>query len=176
MEEFWSLYSYLRRPAVLPYSSEYHLFKTGVRPIWEDPVNVHGGKWILRLRKGSGTVHWESLLLAIIGGEFGDDLGEEIVGAVISVRPQADIISLWTRQGSNGSVNLKIRNIMRNVLGMPQATVEYKVHSDSLKEDAGKAQALPAGAVSAGDKPHRPRGGGYRRGRMHSNDPTESKN
>ncbi|KAK7205101.1 translation initiation factor eIF 4e-like domain-containing protein [Myxozyma melibiosi] len=177
VEDFWRLYSYLIRPSSLPYTSEYHIFKTGVRPIWEDPMNVHGGKWLLKLRKGMGTAAWESLLLAIVGGGFGDQLDEEIVGAVISIRREADIISLWNRQGSNGSVNLKIRDMMRNVLGTNNVTFEYKVHAESLKEGAEKMQASAA-AAAAGEKPHRTRGGGggyggYGRNRVHSSEQSE---
>ena len=29
----------------LAVKSDYHLFKKGVRPEWEDPQNKHGGKW-----------------------------------------------------------------------------------------------------------------------------------
>jgi translation initiation factor 4E len=97
----------------LPYTSEYHLFKTGVRPIWEDPTNINGGKWILKLKKGTGSIPWESLLLAIIGGEFGNSLDDEVVGAVISIRREADIISVWNKQGSNGAINLRIRFVFR---------------------------------------------------------------
>ncbi|KAK9488949.1 translation initiation factor eIF 4e-like domain-containing protein [Lipomyces starkeyi] len=167
-EDFWRLYSYLARPSVLPYTSEYHLFKTGVRPIWEDPTNVNGGKWILKLKKGTGSVPWESLLLAIIGGEFGNSLGDEVVGAVISIRREADIISVWNKQGSNGAINLKIRDIIRNVLGLSNIAIEYKVHADSMKEGAEKMLAAKTAAAS-GDKSHRGRGAHHSTGTRHHN-------
>ncbi|KAK9373790.1 translation initiation factor eIF 4e-like domain-containing protein [Lipomyces chichibuensis] len=167
-EDFWRLYSYLARPSALPYTSEYHLFKTGVRPIWEDPTNVNGGKWILKLKKGTGSVPWESLLLAIIGGEFGSTLGDEVVGAVISIRREADIISVWNKQGSNGAINLKIRDIIRNVLGLSNIAIEYKVHADSMKEGAEKMLAAKTAAAS-GEKPHRGRGAHHSTGTRHHN-------
>lgn len=40
IEEFWAVYSHLRRPSELPNISDYHLFKEGVRPVWE--VNIEG--------------------------------------------------------------------------------------------------------------------------------------
>ncbi|KAK9320708.1 translation initiation factor eIF 4e-like domain-containing protein [Lipomyces orientalis] len=175
VEDFWRLYSYLARPSALPYTSEYHLFKTGVRPIWEDPTNANGGKWILKLKKGTGSVPWESLLLAIIGGEFGDSLGDELVGAVISIRREADIISLWNKQGNNGAINLKIRDIIRNVLGLPNVAIEYKVHADSMKEGAEKMLAAKAAAASD-EKPHRGRGGHHGAGARHHNQGTTSTN
>ncbi|KAK9474713.1 translation initiation factor 4E, partial [Dipodascopsis tothii] len=139
-QEFWELYSYLVRPSELPYTSEYHVFKRGVRPIWEDPTNINGGKWIFRLKKAYSSQAWEAILIALVGGGEGDfggePLGDEVVGAVISVRRgNDDIISVWNKSGSNGSVNLKIRDAIRRVIGLPQfVAVEYKIHSESMRE------------------------------------------
>ena len=30
--------------------SDFHLFKVGIKPMWEDEANKCGGKWIVRLR------------------------------------------------------------------------------------------------------------------------------
>ena len=43
--------------------------------------------------------YWEELLLAIIGEQF--DVGNEICGAVISIRYSEDIIYLWNRTADN---------------------------------------------------------------------------
>jgi translation initiation factor 4E len=47
IENFWSVYSILKRPGELGNISDYHVFKEGIRPIWED--NLTGGKWIVNL-------------------------------------------------------------------------------------------------------------------------------
>lgn len=122
VEEFWAAYSHLRRPSDLPNISDYHLFKQGVRPVWEviiksdnrgeaydyqDDVNINGGKWIVRVKKGLASRYWESLVLAIIGDQF--DVNDEICGAVLSIRGSEDIISVWNKTSSNGKINLKIR-------------------------------------------------------------------
>ena len=52
-EQFWSLYSHLVKPGELPSHSDFHLFKMGIKPMWEDEANKFGGKWIVRLRKGN---------------------------------------------------------------------------------------------------------------------------
>jgi translation initiation factor 4E len=105
-EEFMTVYSYLKRPSTLPIMSEYHFFKYGIRPIWEDEVNKEGGKWVIRIKKGVADRYWELLVLALSGDQFGD-AGDEVCGAVVSVRNGEDIISIWTRN-SGGRV-LKIR-------------------------------------------------------------------
>ena len=46
-------------------------------------------------------------VLAIIGEQF--DVGNEICGAVISVRYNEDIISLWNRNADNNEACYRIR-------------------------------------------------------------------
>lgn len=71
VESFWSLWTHLAPPSALQPTTDYLLFHTGVRrPIWEDPINLPGGKWIIRLRKGIADRLWEDLVLAIIGDQF----------------------------------------------------------------------------------------------------------
>lgn len=107
-EDFWTLYRHLKYPSSLHPVSDYHLFKKGIRPIWEDEENRRGGKWIVRLKKGVADRYWENLMLALIGDQFGE-AGEEICGAVLSVRNGEDIISIWC--ANNEGKVLKIRQV-----------------------------------------------------------------
>lgn len=88
---------------------EYHLFKEGISPFWEDSQNKSGGKWMLRLRKGIAARYWEDILLAIIGEQF--DVGAEICGAVLSIRNNEDIISVWNKTSENTEAVNKIRYV-----------------------------------------------------------------
>ena len=106
VEAFWTVYSHLKRPSSLPSVSDYHIFRKGVRPVWEDEENKRGGKWILRLKKGVSDRYWEDILLAIVGDQFAE-AGEEVCGAVLSVRSGEDVLSIWTR--IDGGRNIKIR-------------------------------------------------------------------
>ncbi|CAB5369275.1 unnamed protein product [Rhizophagus irregularis] len=134
-EDFWAVYSHLRRPHELPNISDYHLFKQGVRPVWEDDTNINGGKWIVRLKKGLASRYWESLVMAVIGDQF--DVGTEICGAVLSIRSSEDILSLWNQSAHEGRINLKIRDTMKRVLNLPSETImEYKTHNDALKDNS----------------------------------------
>lgn len=111
--------------------TDYHLFREGITPTWEDTRNKNGGKWIMRLRKTDGlsSLYWEELLLAIIGEQF-DDLTNHICGAVVSIRANDDIISLWNADASDQEATNKIRDIIRERLELPAfITLEYKRHS-----------------------------------------------
>jgi translation initiation factor 4E len=106
VESFWCVYSHLKRPSLLPTVSDYHIFKKGIRPVWEDEANKKGGKWIIRLKKGVADRYWEDLLLAMVGDQFAE-AGDEVCGAVLSVRGGEDVLSVWTR--IDGGRNIKIR-------------------------------------------------------------------
>lgn len=172
VEEFWSFYGHLKHVDKLPYTSEFQVFRRGIKPMWEDRHNVSGGKWVCRLRRPSkqfakldddetaiptrtppmqiaalrhqAAVYWEKLLLALVGGTLlpEGEYQDEIVGAVISVRKEEDIISVWNRTSNDEAITEAIRAGMQTILGVPESVVfEYKVHSDSLKEGVEK-QAL----------------------------------
>ncbi|KAM7217452.1 Translation Initiation factor eIF- 4e-like domain containing protein [Rhypophila decipiens] len=132
VEEFFTVYQHLRRPSTLPLVSDYHLFKKGIRPIWEDDENKNGGKWILRLKKGVADRYWEDLLLAIVGEQFGD-ASDEVCGVVLSVRNGEDILSIWARD--DGQRVLKIRETMRRTLELaPGTKIEWKSHDSSIQQ------------------------------------------
>ncbi|CCC13286.1 hypothetical protein SMACR_07065 [Sordaria macrospora] len=131
-EQFFAVYQHLKRPSGLPLVSDYHLFKKGIRPIWEDEENKNGGKWIVRLRKGVADRYWEDILLALIGDQFGD-ANDDVCGIVLSVRNGEDILSIWAR--ANGQRVLKIRETMRRTLSFPSETkVEWKSHDSSIQQ------------------------------------------
>ena len=150
-EQFWSLYSHLVKPGDLASHSDFHLFKMGIKPMWEDEANKFGGKWIVRLRKGNhnqiwyieetildvliaglASRCWENLVLAMLGEQF--MVGEEVCGAVVSVRFQEDILSIWNRTALDPAVTARIRDTFKRVLNLPPATlIEYKAHNDSIK-------------------------------------------
>ena len=150
-EQFWSLYSHLVKPGDLASHSDFHLFKMGIKPMWEDEANKFGGKWIVRLRKGNNNQLrfieeatldlniaglasrcWENLVLAMLGEQF--MVGEEVCGAVVSVRFQEDILSIWNRTALDPAVTARIRDTFKRVLNLPPATlIEYKAHNDSIK-------------------------------------------
>ncbi|OSX64155.1 hypothetical protein POSPLADRAFT_1045269 [Postia placenta MAD-698-R-SB12] len=160
VESFWSLWTHLHSPSALLPTTDYLLFHSGVRrPVWEDPLNLPGGKWIIRLRKGIADRLWEDLVLAVVGDQFaecstgdaptdgaqpgrGEENGAapegewpEICGCTISVRQNEDIISVWNRHDSDAQVKEKVKETIWRVLNLPPTTVmEYKSNNDSMQD------------------------------------------
>ena len=55
-------------------------------------------------------------------------VNDEICGAVVSVRYQEDIISVWNRTASDQTATTRIRDTLKRVLQLPPNTIlEYKV-------------------------------------------------
>jgi len=132
IEGFWGVYNHLTKPNDIPTTTEFHLFRAGIKPIWEDRSNQHGGKIMIRLTKGLASRYWEIVLLAIIGEQFA--VGDEICGAVMSVRAHEDILAIWHRNADNQVALNKIRETLRVILDLPGfVRTEYKRHEKRLK-------------------------------------------
>eukprot|EP01117_Protostelium_nocturnum_P017916 TRINITY_DN737_c0_g1_i1.p1 TRINITY_DN737_c0_g1~~TRINITY_DN737_c0_g1_i1.p1 ORF type:complete len:296 (+),score=88.26 TRINITY_DN737_c0_g1_i1:114-890(+) len=134
VEGFWNFYSHMIRPNDLPPGNDYHLFKDGIKPMWEDEANKQGGKWVVRLKKGYGSRYWEEFLLAIIGEQF--DVGEDLCGVIISIRYQEDIISIWNKDSTDEESRQKIHDRMKRILYSTNSNVsmDYKAHSSSITD------------------------------------------
>ena len=133
VEAFWAVYNHLVRPNELASSSDYHFFREHIKPMWEDPANKAGGKFMLRMRKGLASRYWEDLLLAFIGEQFG--VGDELCGIGVSIRYNEDVISVWHRDAADAEAKKTIYAALAQAL--PQlsardATIDYKVHNPEL--------------------------------------------
>ncbi|KAM8956114.1 eukaryotic translation initiation factor 4E type 2-like [Lycaon pictus] len=130
--QFWRFYSHMVCPGDLTGHSDFHLFKEGIKPTWEDDANKNGGKGIIPLRKGLASHCLENLILAMLEEQF--MVGEEICGAVVSVLLQEDIISIWNKTASDQATTAHLWDMLQRVLHLPPNTImEYKPHTDSIK-------------------------------------------
>lgn len=135
VEEFWKTYNYLRRPNDLPTTTDYHFFRDGIKPTWEDSSNAKGGKWIVRLPKGLASRYWEEVILALIGGQFHGVPDDEICGLVISIRYSEDILGIWNKTSTERVIVERLRDAIKKVLQLPpHANMEYKPHQNSIQD------------------------------------------
>ncbi|KAG6918204.1 hypothetical protein DXG01_015993 [Tephrocybe rancida] len=97
VEEFCRYFNWLKPPSKLERNSNYHLFKSGIKPMWEDEANANGGKWVLTMKNNPALLDrcWSWLTMALVGEELEE--GDEICGAVVSLRSKVDRIQVWTR-------------------------------------------------------------------------------
>lgn len=144
VEDFWSTYNHIKRPTDLEFGSNYHMFKKGVKPMWEDPANEKGGKWVMTLTAKEDVNRmdemWELLVLSMIGEylddgstDSGKDTQSQICGAVLARRKGGPRISIWTRDRENVAALKNIGSRLRSIMKISEKTqLEYQSHADAI--------------------------------------------
>lgn len=69
-----SVYNNTVNPLALPFGSNYHFFRDGIKPAWEDPKNANGGKWTISIPKSQRDTQIDSYWMNTVKRETG---GEE---------------------------------------------------------------------------------------------------
>ena len=150
----------------LALKSDYHLFKKGIRPEWEDLANKHGGKWsyLFRDRRNVPIDElWLHVMLAAIGENLEQDGDGELMGVIVNVRKAFYRIGLWTRTtgkaipgrgegdvaGGKGRSPEKGREVLtrigknfKEVLKLKDSDqVEFSSHTESAHAGSTRARA-----------------------------------
>ena len=86
ISEFWEVFQHLRKPNQCPIGTDYHVFKKGIIPMWEDERNKNGGKLSVLLTWKFANVIWEEITFNFAKGLLPHF--EYINGIVISMRPK----------------------------------------------------------------------------------------
>ncbi|KAJ1547862.1 hypothetical protein HK096_010253 [Nowakowskiella sp. JEL0078] len=143
-EDFWGVYNNITPATQLLPGSNYHLFKEGVQPMWEDKANQIGGKWVVQIGKATRDKlvdpSWLNAVLACIGEEFEES--DEICGLVMSVRKTQDRIALWTRTAADKEKTesigmILIRRKFKEILQWPDTSlVGYQSHDSQNQRQA----------------------------------------
>ncbi len=150
----------------LPIKADYHLFKKGVRPEWEDPQNKHGGKWAYTSKERKGVPIddlWLHVMLAAIGKTLEDENDGEVMGVVVNVRKTFYRVGLWTRTvgkkipgggdgdtaGGKGRTEDKGKEVLtrigmkfKEIMALKESEqVDFTGHTDSAHSGSTRARA-----------------------------------
>ncbi|KAJ1552605.1 hypothetical protein HK405_010685 [Cladochytrium tenue] len=141
VEDFWGVYNHVLKASQLAHGSNFHLFKEGVRPMWEDPANEKGGKWVLQIVRGNKKktdldTLWLNTMLACIGEMY--EFSEDVCGAVVSVRRHADRLSLWTADYSNSERAEKTGAYWKQILEVSES-IGYQAHAEAMQANSSFA-------------------------------------
>jgi len=133
VEDFWCLFNNLTLPSRLIKGSNYHLFKEGITPEWEDLQNKAGGKWIILYdpKDHGQDDHWMYTILALIGEEFEDS--DDIRGAVFSPRQKQNKLALWTGDARKKDEAVRTGKAWKETLGLSsKVQIGYQSHEDAM--------------------------------------------
>lgn len=118
IEEFWEIFQHIRKPDSCRTGIELHLFKSNIKPMWEDPYNKQGGKISVKLKKGYSTIIWEEMILALIGNILPNPLHDIVNGLVISIKKETNVLQVWFRDYSPNKSN-DLEQAIRELLQVP---------------------------------------------------------
>ncbi|KAL1994445.1 hypothetical protein VTN49DRAFT_1915 [Thermomyces lanuginosus] len=159
VEEFWGVHNNITPTSELGLKADYHLFKKGVRPEWEDAQNKHGGKWSYQFKdKRSVPIDelWLHAQLAAIGETLENEGDNEVMGVVVNVRKGFYRIGLWTRTTgksipgdplTEGRSPAKSREILENIgrrfkeVLRVEDQIEFSGHTESAHAGTSRAKA-----------------------------------
>jgi len=156
VEDFWMVHTNALPPSQLPLGSDYYLFREGIKPNWEDAMNVKGGRWQAILPSKQNLPReqissnldkcWLELMMSVIGAQYGDGIHEnhDVCGVAAHVRRNQDKVALWIRDASDGESRERIGQTfqeklhpanLNNLFGGTGAPVQFSfdMHSDSVR-------------------------------------------
>ncbi|XP_031826107.1 eukaryotic translation initiation factor 4E type 3 isoform X2 [Nomia melanderi] len=115
VQSFWAVFNNIPNASAMQVKYSYHLMRDERYPLWEEPVNQHGGTWRLKCHKSDTDKIWKEMVLAAIGEQFAECVAEDddVCGVTVSIRDREDIIQIWNTTASSA----------------PKATVLQKAHS-----------------------------------------------
>jgi len=119
IEDFWKIFQHLKKPEELNTGIEIDLFKNEIKPVWEEEVNKNGGKIALKLNKNYTSIIWEELIFAFIGGNFPDNIKNEINGILISSKKEFNVLQIWFKD-YNFKIIKEIQFYIKNLLQIPK--------------------------------------------------------
>jgi translation initiation factor 4E len=69
----------------MPYGTHLHLFRQGVKPVWEDSALEEGCQLEIKSSKNQTSKFWEDLLLAMLGEQFSEP--NFVCGMIMKLKP-----------------------------------------------------------------------------------------
>lgn len=144
VEDFWRAWNNVPKPSAIFFDGKSHkkvgdrviesisLFKSGIRPEWEDKANRAGGEWFIRKALPLPYLDdvWKKLVLGMIGETL--DSGNEITGARVvdkSARGKSMYrLELWFR--TKAAMD-PLKEALHNALNDPKKPFvwEHRSHS-----------------------------------------------
>ncbi|KAH0290828.1 translation initiation factor eIF4e, partial [Aureobasidium sp. EXF-3399] len=151
---FWNVFNNFDVSA-LPLRDSVHLFHKNVKPLWEDPRNLHGGCWTFRVHKDRAPAFWEKIALLAVGEKLQaavesdrQQFRDDICGVSLSVRFTSVLVQVWNRDaGHEEGIKRLLETVFANLEPdlMPRENgYYYKPHHEHAAFTGGQADAPKA--------------------------------
>ncbi|POW00804.1 hypothetical protein PSTT_12901 [Puccinia striiformis] len=114
VEQFCGFFNWTVLPSQMEMNSSVQIFKSHIKPMWEDPANSKGGKWTITIKSSSNLALldklWTYLVLGLVGEQVenahhskGEEEDHFVCGAIVATRPRGNRIQIWVKEKDNGN-------------------------------------------------------------------------
>ncbi|KNC52032.1 Eif4e2 protein [Thecamonas trahens ATCC 50062] len=101
----------------MPAYCNLRMFKAGIKPLWEDPRNVNGGRWLIKCGKNRGLIKsvWQDVTIAAVDDSFVHL--DFISGITLQMRARkGNSVAIWSMDASRLDVVEEVRAYLLNLL------------------------------------------------------------
>eukprot|EP01134_Creolimax_fragrantissima_P006052 CFRG6052T1 len=130
------------------------LFKEGILPTREDPVNKTGGQYVVFLPKDRSEVKrlWLDFMISCIGDNL--QLRGSINGLVLAMKKRGDTVAVWIDRGCHPSFYTEQKNNITMATNMDSSTrIKYNNHFMHSRQNSNSSQLGLNGGGSKGSSP-----------------------
>ncbi|CEP00941.1 Eukaryotic initiation factor 4E [Plasmodiophora brassicae] len=127
VEDFWRLFNNIKPPSAIATNANYHLFRHGVQPAWEDPMNANGGRWKIELKNPQEFDSlWRLITAAIVGEAF--DCSDHVCGVIASPRKNVLRISVWMKDAADEAAVVTVGKALKDAIKYANA-MDFEEHN-----------------------------------------------
>jgi translation initiation factor 4E len=131
IDDFYNIYSFLKKPDNSSSGIEVALFKNKIRPVWEETSNKEGGKLSLKLKKDQSNCIWDELVVRFVGNSFPLIDNNEINGVLFSVKNYFISVQIWFKSYNN-SISDALNQSLKEVFGLEES-YEFEIRGFNSK-------------------------------------------
>jgi len=152
ISDFWRYWNAL--DLKMPKGANLRIFKDGIMPTWEDPLNGQGGRWTLASCENKGkhteqdTTNILEILLWLVG--CGSSVqSDRFCGMVFSRRTQGTVLSVWNTDANDAACVKTVTAELFEIVGSQfKYKKHYKTNGSAPPSPQVKARKSPASFAS----------------------------
>lgn len=121
----------------------FFLMREHVFPYWDDPLNIHGGCFSIKVLKDDMSIYWEDICIKLLGETLLNDpeKWDLINGISTSPKKHFCIVKIWTRNVDLANEDpKKCFNLLPNYHG----DILFKSNMENISNDSIKTVSTPS--------------------------------
>lgn len=123
-----------------PAGTNIRIFRDGLKPLWEDPANVDGGKFVICIgSKDGGSEKFLAMVSALLAGDLSD--AQNLNGAVLSSRSWGHTLSLWHGTAKPGDRAAQMLESELRAL-VDEVSISFHQHRKTLIYHSARGEEL----------------------------------